>query len=69
MSTVGKTLALKIIEQNGYFEDDPRVHQVVKYTNAWGSESYAILYPRDVSADRYAPSAYVINPEVIWSAT
>tara|TARA_R110000868_G_scaffold5782_1_gene33954 strand:- start:26145 stop:26354 length:210 start_codon:yes stop_codon:yes gene_type:complete len=68
MATVDKDLAMKIIQADGHYADDPRVQQVVKYTNAWGAESYAILYERDVAINRYAPSDYVINPEIIWTA-
>ena len=66
MATVSKELALKIIANNGRYANDPLVHQVVKYRNYHGGESWAILYEQDVLQDRYAPSEYVINPEVVW---
>ena len=66
MATVSKELALKIIANNGRYMDDPLVHQVVKYRNYHGGESWAILYEQDVLQDRYAPSEYIINPEVVW---
>jgi hypothetical protein len=69
MATVNKNLADQIIAANGYYSDDPRVMQVVEYDNAFGSKSWAILYAQDVAIDRYAPSEYVRNPKVIWSAT
>ena len=68
MATVSKDLAEQIIKQDGYYADDPRVMQVVKYENAWGKEAYAILYARDMAMDRYAASKYVRNPQVIWNA-
>lgn len=69
MATVDKALADQIIAADGYYSDDPRVQQVVKYTNVAGNDAYAILYNRDVEIDRYRESEYVRNPQVIWSAT
>lgn len=68
MATVSKELAEQIIAQDGYYEDDPRVQQVVKYLNAFGGESWAILYARDVAGNRYAPSEYVRSPQIVWKA-
>ena len=68
MATVSKDLAEQIIKQNGYYEDDPRVMQVVKYSNNWGGESWAVLYEKDVVTNRYAASEYVRNPQIIWNA-
>jgi len=69
MATVNEAIAKQIIAANGYYSDDPRVMQVVKYNNAFGGESWAILYEQDVAINRYAPSEYVRNPEIIWSAS
>jgi len=68
MATVDKAIALEIIANDGYYEDDPRVQQVVKYQNAFGGESFAILYQRDVDIDRYAETEYVRNPQIMWEA-
>lgn len=68
MATVDQATALKIIANYGYYEDDPRVMQVVKYQNAFGGESWAILYQQDVAIDRYAASDYVRNPQILWEA-
>lgn len=69
MATVDKATALKIIASDGYYEDDPRVHQVLKYDNAFGGESYAILYEQDVAMDRYAESDFIRNPQILWIAS
>ena len=68
MATVSKAIADQIIASNGYYSDDPRVQQVVRYTNFEGVYAYAILYSQDVRHDRYAPSEFVRNPIVIWRA-
>ena len=68
MASVDKSLADKIIALNGYYGDDERVMQVIKYKNNWGGDSYALLYKRDVEVNRYQASDYVINPEIIWRA-
>ncbi len=66
MASVHEALAREIIANNGHYHDDPVVVQVIKYENAWGGESWAILYEQDVKSNRYTPSEYVINPEVVW---
>lgn len=66
MATVSKELAMRIIANKGKYSDDPLVHQVVRYTNYSGGESWAILYEQDVAWDRYAPTDYVRNPVVVW---
>lgn len=68
MATVSEEIARIIIDNDGYYSDDPRVMQVVKYDNAFGGKSWAILYAQDVEIDRYAPTEWVRNPQVVWSA-
>lgn len=69
MATVSESLAREIIENDGYYSDDPRVLQVVSYDNAFnGERTWAILYLYDVENDRYAPSEYVRNPRIEWEA-
>ena len=68
MPTITEDLARKVIAQNGYYFDDPRVMQVVTYTHSAGGKSWAVLYARDVSSNRYAPSRYVVNPKIEWTA-
>ena len=69
MATVSKEIADKIMANGGYYSDDPRVMQVVRYDNFEGQPAYAILYAQDIAADRYRPTQYVNNPKVIWRAT
>jgi len=66
VATVTKEIAEKIIANDGYFGDDPRVWQVVRYTNAWGNDAYAILYEQDVMLNRYRKSEFIRNPVVLW---
>ena len=68
MSTVYKELAEEIIRNDGYYGDDPRVMQVVKYENSFGGESWAILYKDDVACNCYAESEFIINPVTVWEA-
>ena len=67
MATVYKELAEEIIANDGYYADDPRVVQVIKYQNSFGGESWAILYTEDVLTNRYAESEFIRNPETVWS--
>jgi hypothetical protein len=64
MSTVDKKLADLIVKGNGYYEDDPRVVRIYKYTSAWGTERYKLFYQMQT----LFPSEYVINPELYWTA-
>ena len=68
MATVSEDLARKVIASEGFFEDDPRVMQVVSYTSTFGYRRWAVLYARDVVFDHYAPSRFVINPKIEWAA-
>ena len=59
----------KLIDANGYFEDDPRIHKIVKYINAWGGISYGVTWVTSYNRDEYEKETeYIINPEVIWTA-
>ena len=66
MATVSKDLADKLVAQNGYYADDPRVMRIVEYTNAWGKQAYGIEYEGQLG--KYHPSEYVIDPKVYWEA-
>jgi hypothetical protein len=62
MSTVDKITADKIIA--GKYPED-RCIKIVKYTNAWGGESYGAIFHGD-SLDKYKASDFVINPVLYW---
>lgn len=62
MSTVDKNIADRIIA--GEFPEDNCV-RIVKYTNAWGGESYGCEFGQH-QRGRYRASEFVINPTVYW---
>ena len=66
MPTISKELADRIVANNGYYANDPRVMRIVEYTNAWGKLAYGIEYEWGVG--KYHESQYVINPRVYWEA-
>jgi hypothetical protein len=67
MATVDKSLADKLVSNNGYYFDDPRIVKIVEYTNAFsGEKAYGIVYPYD-DPDMYRESEFVINPRLYWS--
>lgn len=68
MATVDESIARRVMANGGHYEDDPQVQQVVTYFNMHGHKSWALLYEQDVAVDRYAPSPYVRDPEVVWRA-
>lgn len=66
MATVGKELADKIKDADGYYSDDPRVMRIVEYTNMAGVPAYGIEYGHQLG--KYAESEFVRNPRVYWQA-
>lgn len=64
MATVGKKLADKIVAEDGYYLDDPRVHRIVEYTDMGGKQAYGLEYSHQVG--KYAESPFVRNPKVYW---
>ncbi len=62
MGTINRQTADAVIA--GKYDDDLPV-KIVKYTNAWGDESFGLICAHE-NPDRYAPSEYVINPVVFW---
>ena len=67
MATVGKETAMDIIARDGYYPGDPRVTKVLSYTNQWGNESYAIVYPFEDQL-RYERSEHCTDVVTVWSA-
>jgi len=67
MATVNKSLADKIVANNGYYSDDPRVARIIEYTNFAGQPAYGIEYGHEIG--RYEASEFVRDPKVYWIAT
>lgn len=69
MPTVTKATADKLVAQDGYYGDDPRVYRIVEYDNAFGGVSYGVEYLSPVLIlGQYTESEYVRNPRVYWEA-
>jgi len=62
MGTVSKQIADDVIA--GKYAGDHPV-KIVKYTNAWGGESYGLIC-RGQPLDTYRASDFVINPSTYW---
>lgn len=65
MATVSKELADKIVANDGYYSDDPRVMRIVEYTDMGGKQAFGLEYAHEVG--KYAESMYVCNPKVYWN--
>jgi phenolic acid decarboxylase len=63
MATLDKKIADEIVAGK-YAEDHPV--KIVRYTNAWGGESYGVIFEGE-DLNRYAASDFVINPTVYWT--
>jgi hypothetical protein len=64
MGTVNKQIADDVIA--GKYPED-HVIKIVKYTNAWGGESYGLINEGQ-SLDTYRASGFVIDPVTYWAA-
>ena len=69
MATVSKSIAEEIIAKNGYYDGDPRVREVLKYTSMNGEECYALIYQSGSHVRDYEDSPYCFNVTSIWKAT
>lgn len=66
MATIHKELADKIVANDGYYLDDPRVVRVVEYTDMGGKQAYGIEYEHQLG--KYVESVFVRAPKVYWQA-
>ncbi len=70
MATIdNETLIKTLIEKNGFYEDDPQVHMIVEYTNAYGGKTWGVTWTNEDSRrqNRYLDeSDFIQNPKVIW---
>ena len=73
MSTIdSKEIIDKIITNNGYYEDGPRVCMIVEYTNSYGNITWGVTWMNEAPERQYRytiETEYVRNPRVIWSAS
>ncbi len=67
MGTVNKPIADTIKANNGYYEDDPRVHRIIEYTDMGGKLAYGLEYEHQIG--KYAESPFVRHPKVYFEAT
>lgn len=66
MSTINsKDIVDQIIENNGYYADDPRVIKIVKYRNSWGGTAYGLIYEGQ-NPNNYDASNWIHDPETIF---
>lgn len=70
MATIDdKVMIDRLIANNGHFEDDPQVHMIIEYTNAYGNITWGVTWSNESPERRTRyldESQYVINPKVIW---
>lgn len=73
MSTIdSKAIIDEIIRNNGFYLDDPQVHQIVEYINAFGNTIWGVTWVGEPAErrERYMkPSQYINNPKLIWKRT
>lgn len=65
MATVDKAQADRVVA--GEFKSDG-CWKIVCYDNAWGGESYGLIFKGD-DPDKYRASNFVRNPTVYWEKT
>ena len=62
MSTVSKTLADEIVKNDGFYEDDPRVVQIIEYDTYWGGKAYKLMYRDFIPEETH----YFNSPRIYW---
>lgn len=71
MATIdNKQIIDDLIRDNGFYLDDPRVYQIVEYTNTYGKITWSVTWSNESSErrNRYMEaSSYVRNPKIIWN--
>lgn len=72
MSTVNdRDFVDKLIARDGWFDEDPRVYQIVEYNTKWGGVAWGITWIKEEekSKHRYeVETDFVRNPKIIWRA-
>ncbi len=70
MATIDdKNIIDELVKNNGHYEDDPRAHMIVEYTNAYGNTTWGVTWINEHPArrNRYLEeNQYINNPKVIW---
>lgn len=73
MATIdSRNTILSLMNDRGYYEDDPRVAQIVEYTTLEGNTVYGITYCTEPTERQHRyeiETKYVRNPRIIWRAT
>lgn len=70
MATIDdKQIIDNLIANNGFYEDDPQVHMIVEYTNAYGNKTWGVTWSDEHPKLRLRyldETEYVQSPKVIW---
>ena len=61
-----KELVDELIENDGYYSDDPRVLAIHQYTNSWGGETYHLAYNESEIASLFL-SPFCSNIRLLWT--
>jgi len=66
MATIGRKLAVELLENDGVYPGDPQCHSVWRYTHAeYGNRCYAVCYS-EADAMRYFTSEFVKELTELW---
>lgn len=56
-------------EEDKLAPDNPRVHSIVEYTNAFGVKTWGVTFIGEGNPDKYLLETYYVrNPQVVWQA-
>jgi hypothetical protein len=68
MATVNEEIVADVIANDGWYPGDPmRVVKCVRYDNAFGGKSWAIVYEGE-NKNRYEESEFCQNVVTLWEA-
>ncbi len=70
MATIdNKQMIDKLIANNGCYEGDPQIYQIVEYINAYGNITWGVTWSNEHPAMRRRyeiESQFINDPHVIW---
>lgn len=73
MATIDSEKTIReLIKSDGHYMDDPRVYQIVEYTNFEGEKCWGVVWENEPARAQHRyelESRYVRDPKVIWSQT
>lgn len=60
-------IIVKLLRNNGVYEDDPQAYSITEYTNAWGRQCWGLAHSYEAHVGYQTETEYVTDPIMLWS--